>query len=187
MAAFLPESFVNCRDLYEAIYTYMRPLPLPVFSRLMSPSNSSHYPVFVFVSLSQLLLCRMLPNTTPRPQSIAHRENDDISQEILERCFLPFSANTSSTEDNAKVSLLVESLFRLLLKSRPVYHTPSLDEAIELGILAREAKSKTDRRRRETGAKSKHEEESWMWLKASGERLRSLLAWVEQRNYSDED
>ena len=187
MAAFLPESFVNCRDLYEAIYTCFRPLPLQAFSLLISPSNSSHYPTVVFVSLSQLFLCRLLPTTTPSPQSITRRENDDISQDILEKCFLPFSATTSSTEDNAKVSLLVESLFRLFLKSCRVYHTPSLDAAIETGILARETKSRGGKKRREAGARSNDEENSRMWLKASGERLRSLLSWVEERNYSDED
>jgi hypothetical protein len=165
----------------------MRPLPLPAFSLLISPSNSSHYPIEVFVSLSQSLLHRLLPNTTPSPDSIMHRENDELSQEILEKCFLPFSASTSSTEDNAKVSLLAESLFREFLKSCRVYHTPSLDAAIEKGILAREIKIKGDKRRRDADARSKDEENSRMWLKASGERLRSLLSWVEERNYSDED
>jgi hypothetical protein len=113
------------------------------------------------------------------------RENDDLSQEVLERCFLPFPANTSSVVDNAKVSILVEIQFRQFLKSCKCYHTPSLDGAIEKGILARENKIKGDRRRKDSGVRTKDEENDREWLEASGERLRSLLSWVEQSNEDD--
>jgi hypothetical protein len=130
---------------------------------------------------------RFLPNSAPRPQAVSGRSSDDLSQEILEKCFLPFAANTSSTDDNAKVSILVERMLRLSLKNFRVYHTPDLDTAIETGILARENKCKNDKRRRDNSARKKEEENDRMWLIASGERLRSMLAWVEQNNYSDED
>jgi hypothetical protein len=110
------------------------------------------------------------------------RENDDLSQEVLERCFLPFAANTSSISDNAKVSILVEIQFRQFLKSCRCYHTPSLDGAIERGILARENKIKGDKRRKDNSIRTKEEENDREWLTASGERLRSLLLWVEQNN-----
>ncbi len=139
----------------------------------------------MFVSLTQLLLLRFLPLSAPRPESVVDRENDDLSQEVLERCFLPFPANTSSIVDNAKVSVLVEIQFRQFLKSCRCYHTPSLDGAIEKGILARENKIKGDKRRKDSGLVTKDEENNREWLRASGERLRSLLSWVEQSNGDD--
>ena len=147
----------------------------------------SQLPPEVFVSLSQLITLRLLPNHAPQPRSVCQRKSDDLSQLILEKCFLPFSANTSSTDDNATVSILVESIFRLLLKDTKFCRSRSLKAAIETGILARENKCKNDKRRKENSAKKKEADDK-MWLIASGNRLRSMLAWVEQQNnYSDED
>lgn len=88
---------------------------------------------------------------------------------------------TSSASDNAKVSILVENLFRLLLREGVGYHTPSLDTAVEKGIIARQTKVKGDRRKKENGAKRKDEENDMVCLKASSQRLRSLLFLVEQQ------
>jgi hypothetical protein len=187
VAYYLPDEFVDCVTLYDVYCDNMKLLPLPAFTLLFSPSNSSQIPSFVFVSLSQFLLARLLPSSAPRPGTVSKQNSDDISQDILEKCFLPFAANTSSTDDNAKVSILVEGMFRLFMKIAKAYHTPCLDVAIEKGILAREGKAKNDRRRRENRVRKKEEEDDRMWLTASGKRLRSMLAWVELHKYSDED
>lgn len=110
------------------------------------------------------------------------RDGDDLSQDVLEQCFLPFPANTSTTADNAKVSILVEIQFRQLLKSCICSYTRELDSAIGKGILARENKIKGDKRRKDNGIRTTQEENDLEWLRASGERLRSLLAWVKQEN-----
>lgn len=89
---------------------------------------------------------------------------------------------TSSVEDNAKVSILVENMFRLYLKLCPCYHTPGLEEAIETGISARENQIKGDKRRKGNGARGQGEDGDLWWLKSSSHRLRGLLAWVEQKN-----
>lgn len=153
----------------------------------MSPSASSQIPTDVFVSLSQIFMERVLPNSAPKPQTVSGRASDDLSQVILEKCFLPSTANTSSTDDNARVSILAESMLRLCLKNFEVVHTPDLVTAVETGILARENKCKNDKRKRDNGAKRKGEQEARTWLTASSKRLRSMLAWVEQTNYSGED
>jgi hypothetical protein len=57
--------------------------------------------------------------------------------------------------------------------------------AIEKGILARESKGKGDKRRKDGGVRAKDEESDREWLRASGERLRNLLLWVEQNNGGD--
>lgn len=61
-------------------------------------------------------------------------------------------------------------------------HTPTLDAAVEQGIIARETKSKGDKRKKDTVTKRKAEENDWAFLKASGQRLRSLLSWIEQQD-----
>ncbi|RDL37236.1 Uncharacterized protein BP5553_04669 [Venustampulla echinocandica] len=185
-AADFPVEFIDYRDLYEAIYTCMRPLPVPAFSLIISPSPSSQLPIIVLISLSQLLLLRLLPNTAPRPHTITKRDNDELTQAVLEQCFMPFSANTSAVDDNAKVSILIESLFRIFLRSCPCYHTPDLEEAIEKGIAAREDKIRGDKRRKDTAERRKEEESDRMWLTQSGERLRCLSAWVEQKSADDD-
>ena len=164
------------------MYDCLKVLPVPAFSLLLSPSSSSQLPVFVVVSLTQFLLLRFLPGNVPLPDSIVDREQDELSQEVLEKCFLPFPANTSSVADNAKVSMLVEMQFRQFLKSCQCYHTAGLASAIKRGILARENKSKGDRRRKDCGMRTKDEENDREWLSASGERLRSLLLWAEQND-----
>jgi hypothetical protein len=90
----------------------------------------------------------------------------------LERCFLPFAANTSSVEDNAKVSLLVETLFRLLATHGGIEYTPEIIAAIENGIKAREKKCTGTRKKKSASTK---DGEDMIWLNASAERMRLLL------------
>jgi hypothetical protein len=186
VAAYLPDHFIDLIDVYDAIYCHMRRLPLPAFSLFLSPSGLSHLPPLVFVSLTQLILLRLLPNQAPRPHTVSGRDCDSLSQHIIETCFLPFAANTHSVSDNARVSILIENMFRYFLKHRPSYHTPSLDSALEKGIMARENKAKGDKKKKKDhGVKKKEDQEDWVWLKASGERLRTLHAWVEQNSQDD--
>jgi hypothetical protein len=187
VAFYLPNEFASIFDLYDGYCNNLKILPLPAFSLLMSPSSSSQIPTNVFVSLSQIFMVRILPNSAPRPHTVSKRSNDDLSQEILEKCFLPFAANTSSTNDNARVSILAESMLRVYLRKSRIYHTPDLGTAIEKGILARENKCKNDKRRRDYGGRRKEEDSDRMWLAASARRLRSILTRVERHNYSDED
>jgi len=187
VSAAFPESFAKLRDVYDIYCECIKRLPISAFSQFTSPSLLSPFPAEIIVSLNQLLLLRLLPNTAPRPQSISREEDDSLSQDVLEKSFLPFSANTSSAEDNAKVSLLVESLFRLFLRSCQVDYTPSLCAALEKGILSRESKIKSDKRKKANAVSRKEEENDRFWLKTSGEHLRKLLSWAEQKNLAHED
>ena len=143
-------------------------LPLPAFSLLFSPSALSALPSEVLVSLARLALARLSPSAA------LERGADGITQEILERSVLPCAAATSSTADNARVSVLAENLFRLYLKSCRARYTPELGAAVEAGVRARDAKAKIDRRRRNSSADEKDRE----WMTASAQRLRTLVEWV---------
>jgi hypothetical protein len=134
--------------------------------------------------MTQLVLLRLLPIIAPRPQDVSKDDNDSITQDTLEQCFLPFSAQTFSVSENAKVSILAEYLLRLLFKKGLVCHSPTLDAAVEQGIIARESKAKGDKRKRDTVTRKKADENDLAFLKASGQRLRSLLSWIEQQDRS---
>lgn len=107
--------------------------------------------------------------------------NDGLTQDILEQCYLPFPATTSSASDNAKVSILVESLLRLLVREKLTFHASSLDTAIEDGIKARESKIKGDKKKKDSATRRKDENDI-MTLSGSGQRLRSLLSWIKQQD-----
>lgn len=103
--------------------------------------------------------------------------DDDLTQEVLEKCYLPFAANTTSLVDNAKVSLLVEALLRLYAHDAglPLDVTPALRRAVDQGIQAREAKATRDRRKKPGGRMDEEETSAKAYLKGSAARLRSLL------------
>lgn len=161
--------------------TAAKPLPVPVFSLFFSPSVLSGLPSDIYVSLARLVLLRLSANTASRPQPISADDADGITQSILERLILPSVAATSSTADNARVSILVESLFRLFLKSCAASRTRGLENAVESGIRAREAKAKSDRRRKD----NRDDERDRVWLTASGGRLRMLVEWVGSQEGAD--
>lgn len=146
-------------------------LPLPAFSLLFSPSTSSALPAKVFVTLARLVLERLSPHAAPECSTAG------ITQEVLELGVLPRVASTSSPADNARVSILAESLFRLFLKMCQLQHRPALNAAIETGVRGREAKAKIDRRRKDSSADEKDRE----WLVASSHRLRRLAVWASNR------
>ncbi|PVH71154.1 hypothetical protein DL98DRAFT_435703 [Cadophora sp. DSE1049] len=180
VSAYLADCFANCGDVYDEIYQCTVRLPLPAFTRFMSTADSSQMPSFVFVTLAQLLLVRLLPLSAPRPQTVEDRNDDGVTQPMLERCFLPFASSNSSVADNARVSILAENFFRSLVRTGGCEYTQSLKAAVDKGILARENKIKGDRRKKESHARNKAEEGDVFALKASGQRMRCLLALLKQ-------
>ncbi|QSZ35888.1 hypothetical protein DSL72_007010 [Monilinia vaccinii-corymbosi] len=179
VSAFLPEKLMPVLDVYNLLAEFTAALPIPSFSLLLNISLSSPFPSVVLISLMQRLCSRYLPQSTPHPRAIEDSTADLITQRILERCFLPWCPMTSSVDDNAKYSILVENLFRLFLTDCNASHTPELYDAIERGISAREKMCQTDGRRRVDSPTRKEEEVARTFLDASSRRLRSLLDWVE--------
>jgi hypothetical protein len=175
-----PGAFTSIQELYGFLYENTSSLSLPEFSRFIA-SAPSHLPPPALSSLSQLLLDRLLPNSVPRPST------DELTQETLEHCFLPFAAHSSSVEENVKVSLLLETLFRLLVtvtsastKTHFISIIPSekLASAIEQGIAAREVKC-ASKRKKPSAQTSKEEEYRRSYLNPSAARIRFLLQFVQ--------
>jgi hypothetical protein len=131
----------------------MKPLSIPTFTLFLAPSRSSFIPPVAQISLTQLFLRRMISNDAPHPRTIRKGDFDELDQNILEKCFLPFPAATSSIDENAKVSVMIETLFRIILKDCHCIYTPEFELATEKGIKVREAMMKPKKGRKPTGAK----------------------------------
>lgn len=121
----------------------------------------------------------MISTSAPLSEDPSHTGDDDfLTQEVLERYYLPYPACTSNITDNAKVSLLIEALLRLLAQDNKLKRTNTLREANEEGINARERKTteKSDGKRKMGGSAREEEEQvARAWLRGSSERLRGLI------------
>lgn len=169
----LPTRFTTLDRLYDIYLEYIRPLPLPNFFTLISPSNLGlSFSPPAASSLVQYILRSLITSSAPTPAG------DDLTQQVLEENYLPFPANTSSIADNAKVSLCVETLLRLSDRHIGLAWTPALQDAVELGVAAREGKAKkasTGKKRGRGMSGGAGGGDERIWLRASAERMRSVV------------
>lgn len=129
-------------------------------------------------SLTQMIINRLIDHNSPNNPD----PSDAFDQDILSACFLPFAANTSSAEDNAKLSWAIESLFRLFfINQYDAEPTPILAAAVEAGIVARERRARADRRMRAGTKKAREEEGLRERMGESAERMRMMLGLLGNR------
>lgn len=166
VSAMVPETFLPLPALYNLCYEQIRPLPLPTFFIFMSPASLSHITAAAASTLTQYILRSFIVSAAPLPPT------DSIAQDILERHYLPFAANTQSVADNARVSLCVETLLHLLEKYVGLDWSEGLVEASEKGIEAREQKAKREGKKRSGSGPIGGDR---MWLRASAQRIRFMV------------
>ena len=165
----LPAQAPSLLTLYDLYLTHIRPLPLPTFSLFVSPPFLTLYTPASASSLTQYM-ARTLIESAASPPLV-----DDLNQEVLEQCYLPFAANTRSVGDNARFSLCVEALVRLYDSFVGLEWRTGLDGAFEKGIKAREEKGrKVGGRKGEAGQEGGVGDREM--LMASGVRLRAVVA-----------
>ncbi|EEH36565.1 hypothetical protein PAAG_06983 [Paracoccidioides lutzii Pb01] len=158
--------YMELDKLYLLFVEFVRSLDLPTFQLLVSSPVLSSFTDDARTTLCEMILLRLLDNN---PGSMEQY----LSQAKLETCFLPYAAYTNSSVDNAKVSILLETTLRLLASNGMLHVRPSLQRAIEEGIVARSEKCQTDTRKSQ--GKQKMEESGWIWLVESGERMHYLV------------
>lgn len=148
-------------NFYGQLVEHIRPLPLPAFSAFLSSFFLNNLHKDAASTLLQSLLRSFIEAAAPTPKG------DSVSQADIERLYLPFSANTSSVTDNAKMSICIEGLFRLLQRNNLLSWSEDFERIVEQGITIREKKS--------SRGKSKTEGER-VWLAASAGRMRACIA-----------
>ena len=158
----MPRSFIPLDDLYHMFIENIRPLSLQTFQLFISPSALSGTSADVQVTLCEKLLERMLESTAPGSEEAYFTQTKLVLQ------YLPYGSNKTTCVDNAKVSLLVESLLRHLALAKVLRHRQELERAVERGIEAREGKGRK-------GGKG-DEKVAWAVLKESGQRMRDLVS-----------
>ncbi len=95
--------------------------------------------------------------------------------------YLPFAAASTSAEEQAKVSLLLEALLRRSLPLLKVEDKEMVLEAVEVGSDKRQriARERMSRRKKKSSEEEMGEREAWKWLCESGGRMRVVVELLE--------
>jgi hypothetical protein len=171
VAGQFPRDFVEAEELFTLFVEFIRPLPLPAFQLLVLPSLFPAFSEDAHLTLCELLLQRMLEAAAPNTRSERY-----LTQSEMEKLYLPYAANKASHVDNAKVSLLLESMLRCFFRAGSLQQKPELRKALEAGIEARRRKARNDPQR--TGKND--DGVAWAWLTESGERMRDIVSRLER-------
>ncbi|KAF2169365.1 hypothetical protein M409DRAFT_65050 [Zasmidium cellare ATCC 36951] len=160
-----PDKFMDIDELFSLFTEFLRPLPLAIFQHFAMPLTPFLSPKYS-ATLTEMLF---------RPLLGTNNGNGWVDQNAFENDFAPHAAITTLAVDNAKVSLLVESLLRALWNANILSGDGvSLRESVERGIAAREDKVAFDGRKK-TGRNGFLDEQARTTLRCSAERMRVLL------------
>ncbi len=172
-SAYFPEHFVPAGAVYEAFANALRDADIGVYASFLAAPppllSAAAVPVLAatpddaLAGLLRYILFTYVPASAPHPHAIdpAASPNSSsplgsaaaVSARVLERCYLPFTANTTLLGANVRMGLAVEALLRLALRThmksaataagrgrgRGLW-TPVLHAAAERGVQAREAR-----------------------------------------------
>ncbi|KAL8940688.1 MAG: hypothetical protein Q9216_002675 [Gyalolechia sp. 2 TL-2023] len=167
VSVFLPGTFTPLGTLYDLFLEHIRPLPLAQFFLLVSPSSMQYLHLSAASSITQIILRSLIASSAPLPLT------DDLTQDTLERCYLRYPANTGSISDNAKVSICVETLLRLLQRHCGLDWSQEFQESVEKGIEAREQKAKKAGKGKAKGKGEVTDER--IWLRGSAGRIQGMV------------
>lgn len=165
--------------LYEEYADAMKVSSLPLFALLLTQRPNLLIPESRITILKELYDV-LLPSSHEKPEKVDPDTYamGSISMAILERCYIPNAANTIAIEDNAKLSLVVESSIQLIWKvCEGLEYSKSFARAAERGVTAREVKAKKKR----TGKikADANDALAQSFLMNSGERIRMLIELME--------
>ena len=172
-----PTTFPDLDELLTVFVEFIRPLSLPTFAQIVLPSASNPFDAATLISLCEEILQRTLERSTPTRHSLAF-----LSQEKLVEEYLPFAASKNSIEANARTSILLESLTRILASVGTLKKNGLLFAAVTNGVERRTSKV-AELAEKKTGKKLKkmagEEAIAWDWLVESGERIGKIVDGLE--------
>lgn len=160
-----PTLFMDTEEFFDIFTEFLRPLPLAIFQQFVLPSKP------YLSSDNQASLNEMLS----RPLLGSNSGSEEISREEFETRFAPQCARNTTSIDNAKVSLIVESLLRALWSSGWLHDDlVPLRIQIDKGIQARKDKVAYDGRKKADKNVS-NEEYARAVLECSARRMQVLV------------
>lgn len=171
-------------DIYEQ---YMRPLKLSRFAKLImfNPSASTRHQDFapsLHIALLQEIIRPLI--AASRPPSV---QSYFLTQDTMQSAYLPFGAAQNSGNsiaiDNARISLCLEAMLRLLKTHVGLSSQDGkLRAAIEKGIRMRRQRSEEVMESRRRGEIRKQEEiDALAWLQGSEVRMMLLMKMVDDQ------
>lgn len=177
VAVHLPKDFLPVDDLFLLLVEFINHLPFQTFQLIASSSILPYFSDAAQTSLCEMLLFNLLDDEAP------DTTEQYLSQEKLEQCFLPFAARTkrytgggtsggstgTAGMENAKVSVLLETMMRLLAQNAMLARTDMLMASLQEGIEKRFLRAQTEGKK--NAEKQMLEEMGVTWLIESGERL----------------
>ncbi|TLD28847.1 hypothetical protein PspLS_04124 [Pyricularia sp. CBS 133598] len=160
------------QDLYSDFCFTLRSLHLDTFSAFIAPYGTG-IPLDSLVTVIRETMEHFQPKTAPKPSKIdkAAAEGGFVTMALMEKCYLPTVAS-GGVDNNARYSLLVEALLRILWQAGQVQYSPELDDAVRAGVAAR-----TDCRgsRGSRAKESTRDDAARRVLAESGNRLELLM------------
>lgn len=174
---------VDFSSLYEKFEDSIKHLPLPVFSSFISTSTSA-LRATQQIAMLQGVLFLFIPPGALKPERVdpTTAEHGGITPAILERCFLPYPANTIEVQDNAKMSLILENLLMLVWRyaDRVMPFSDNLIDAVMTGNRARLDKINKKKLRGRAKRPSDAELEAREILESSSLRLSWLAEAIQE-------
>jgi len=171
-----PSTLTSQDTLFHLCIANIRPMPLPLFTLFLSPSNlKKGFTPAQAALLIQYLLFTLIQTGAP------HTKKSGLNPEVLIKSYLPWTANTQAIVDNAKVSVCVESLARLAMVEGALVWSKELENAVRLGVKRREEKATNAGRRKGEAMGEGSEDEDRTALEASGLRLTTMVEILEMR------
>ncbi|KFY91509.1 hypothetical protein V500_04632 [Pseudogymnoascus sp. VKM F-4518 (FW-2643)] len=167
-------SSLSPASLSDLLASHITHLPFPVYTSLLRAEPRDTLPPAALSTLTQIIINWLIDHAAP--------ENPDPgsapTQHTLATCFLPFAANTSSLEDNARLSWALEVMLRMYFDAqRNVPPSREMVDAMNLGISAREHRVEGAKIRK--GAKGEEDEMFKNEMLESAWRMRMLVEVVE--------
>ena len=178
LTATSPTTFPDLEELLLLLVEFIRPLALPVFAQIVLPSPSNPFDPTTMTNICEATLQTMLEQSAPSRHSLVL-----LSQTKLEEEYLSFAASRNSIDANARVSILLESLTRILASVGTLKKNDLLLAAVAEGVERRVSRV-ADAAEKKAGKKSKRrqgaEAVAWDWLVESGERILKVVEGLEE-------